>query len=362
MSSISNISNIYSKAGIFFERTENISVSSFNNMKTSSTKVLHFHLNQQKLKIEYIQAKSFLDCAHKCLYYVNSGSGQCNSYSYNNNSLLCELASLTYLEDPLPDRSDGGEKKVMVDVTVLESLPRNCRGGEHCCRPDNKCALNTGDCNHDHDCQGVSICGKDNCPIKSGGRWDAEDDCCERRCTPDHPCNEGEGHCESDSDCIKPGWAKCGNDLCLNTQYFPTAKYPNNSAWFGFTGSDNCCYRVCNKDYYRCGNGIAGCKTNEDCNDGHYCDTDMPLPTCYELNECEIDNTYFNGTAYCGIESTCTNNVGSFSCPCDSGFVAHVPWVGCRDKNECTEGGHTCKANTDCWNWYGSHNCTCKVN
>ena len=32
------------------------------------------------------------------------------------------------------------------------------------------------------------VCGTDNCPIKSGGRWDPSDDCCERRCTPEHPC------------------------------------------------------------------------------------------------------------------------------------------------------------------------------
>ena len=303
---------------------------------------------------------STIECARQCLHHQSSGSGVCNAYSYSNVSLLCELATLTFLEDPLPDGSDGGEKKVMVASGVLHTLPRTCRGGDHCCRPDDPCALGEGDCNHDHDCQGVMICGEDNCPT-SGGRWDAEDDCCERRCTPDHPCREGEGHCESDNDCINPGWARCGNDLCLNTQYFPTAQYPNNTAGFGFSSSDNCCYRVCNKDYNRCGNNVAGCRGDEDCADGHYCDTSMDQPTCYELNECDSDNLYFNGSAYCGIEATCTNSVGSFSCPCDPGFTAHTAWVGCRDINECTEGGSSCRANTDCWNWYGTHNCTCQV-
>ena len=207
------------------------------------------------------------------------------------------------------------------------------------------------------------VCGEDNCLNYwgVGGRWDAEDDCCERRCTQDPPCREGEGHCEQDSDCINSGWARCGNDLCLNTQYFPTAQYPNNTAGFGFSSSDNCCYRVCNKDYNRCGDNVAGCRGDEDCADGHYCDTDMDQPTCYELNECDSDNLYFNGSAYCGIEATCTNSVGSFSCPCDTGFTAHTAWVGCRDLNECTESGSTCRANTDCWNWYGTHNCTCQV-
>ena len=99
--------------------------------------------------------------------------------------------------------------------------------------------------------QGSMICGTDNCPY-TGGRWDSEDDCCERRCTPDHPCREGEGHCEADADCVNSGWARCGDNLCLNTQYFPTAEYPNNTAWFGHSSSDNCCYRVCNKNYNRC--------------------------------------------------------------------------------------------------------------
>ena len=198
-------------------------------------------------------------------------------------------------------------------------------------RADQPCALNGGDCNHDHDCQvleeleegrnryitgtetiwnfyvcicikpvffnfpckqslyclyscyfvlinlnlklkiqatkatllfflgqGSMVCGTDNCPY-TGGRWDAEDDCCERRCTPDHPCREGEGHCDADADCANSGWARCGDNLCLNTQYFPTAEYPNNTAWFGHSSSDNCCYRVCNKNYNRCGNSMSCC-------------------------------------------------------------------------------------------------------
>ena len=154
---------------------------------------------------EIFKAINYIDCAGKCLHYRNSGQGECNTYSFSPASQVCEIAKLTYLEDPKPDGSDGGEKKVMVDSRVIDELPRTCRGGEHCCRPDSPCPQDAGDCNHDHDCQGVMICGTDNCPIKTGGRWDDTDDCCERRCTPDHPCREGEGHCEYDSDCINSG-------------------------------------------------------------------------------------------------------------------------------------------------------------
>ena len=57
----------------------------------------------------------------------------------------------------------------MLDSRDLEVLPRTCRGGEHCCRPDQPCGLTEGDCNTDQDCQGVSVCGRDNCQLKSGG-------------------------------------------------------------------------------------------------------------------------------------------------------------------------------------------------
>ena len=92
--------------------------------------------------------------------------------------------------------------------------------------------------------------------------------------------------------------------------------------------------------------GEVGCSYDTDCVTGVVCDTSLELPKCVDIDECDIDNTLFNGTSYCGIETTCTNNVGSFTCPCLSGFTAHTPWVGCRDKNECTEGGHTCKVIT----------------
>ena len=121
------------------------------------------------------------------------------------------------------------------------------------------------------------------------------------------------------------------------------AQFPNNTAWFGFSSSDNCCHRYCNSLYRVCSNGEVGCSYDTDCVTGVVCDTSLEQPKCVDIDECDIDNTLFNGTSYCGIETTCTNNVGSFTCPCLSGFTAHTPWVGCRDKNECTEGGHTCK-------------------
>ena len=205
------------------------------------------------------------------------------------------------------------------------------------------------------------MCGRDNCDLKSGGRWDETDDCCERRCSPSRPCDEGQGHCEADADCARPGWARCGDNLCLNSQYFPVAQYPNNTAWFGFSSSDNCCHRYCNSLYRVCSNGEVGCSYDSDCVTGVVCDTSLEQPKCVDIDECDINNIKFNGTAYCGEDAFCTNTVGSFTCTCDPGYTQHTAWSGCRDINECTEGGHTCKTNTDCWNLIGSHNCTCKA-
>ena len=178
----------------------------------------------------------------------------------------------------------------------------------------------------------------------------------------------GQGHCETDADCERPGWARCGDNLCLNSQYFPVSRvgnifsreifqkyfqYPNNTAWFGFSSSDNCCYRYCNKLYRVCSNGEVGCRYDDDCVAGVVCDTSLDQPKCVDIDECQIDNLKFNGTAYCGQDAFCTNNVGSFSCSCDPGYTQHTPWDGCRDINECTEGGHNCKQNTDCHNLIG---------
>ena len=111
------------ECGFLFQSTRNISKSSFSASKKKSA-----------------QTESSLGCAQLCLHY-HTNTGTCNSYSYQAQSLQCDLASLTFLEDPLEDFSDGGEEVVMVEVEAMESLPRLCRGGEHCCRADQPCAL-----------------------------------------------------------------------------------------------------------------------------------------------------------------------------------------------------------------------------
>jgi hypothetical protein len=123
-----------------------------------------------------------------------------------------------------------------VNVEAVANLVQNCYGGDGCCRLENQCKLNEGDCSSEEDCVGHGlVCGTNNCltlglPNRSGGLWDASDDCCERQCTTEHPCPQGGGDCNIDSDCQRPTWQKCQADICLNSNYFLMAQFPNNTA------------------------------------------------------------------------------------------------------------------------------------
>ncbi len=84
-----------------------------------------------------------------------------NCFSYDETSKVCDLAYLTFLEDP-----DVGqiEKQIMVDFEAPTYIDKICRGGEHCCNRGklNLCGIGEGDCNTDNDCGGVLMCGKNN--------------------------------------------------------------------------------------------------------------------------------------------------------------------------------------------------------
>ena len=255
----------------------------------------------------------------------------------------------------------------MVDFEAPTYIDKICRGGEHCCNRGklNLCGIGEGDCNTDNDCGGVLMCGKNNCMKwrPPGGRWDEEDDCCEKRCTPEHPCKEGGGHCDVDADCQngEKGILKCGDNSCLNTDYFPRNIFVRNSETFGFTTTDNCCYKPCNKRYHLCGQDEVGCEDNEDCLPGYYCVKSAAQPYCSELNECLPNNGHFEGLAYCGQNTICTNTIGSFTCTCKTGFYDFVDHSGCIDIDECANGTAGCGPNTNCWNFPGHAVCTCKV-
>ena len=189
------------------------------------------------------------------------------------------------------------------------------------------------------------------------GMWDEDDDCCVKRCTREHQCKEGDGHCIDSNDCQSP--LVCGNDNCLDQTYFPRNIFTNNSETYQYSPTDNCCYRPCNKRYHLCGHHEMGCESNEDCQTGLYCNKNYYR--CEDINECSPNNRQFEGLVYCGSNSVCSNNIGSFTCTCNSGFNDFQPFDGCVDIDECKVGGNNCGGNTDCWNTEGSFLCACKV-
>ena len=95
-----------------YKATRNISTTNFYSMLTRT-----------------VQRLGHLDCAHSC-HYWETLEGTCNTYNYEETSRTCNLAKLTFLEDPAP-----GEAwlAIMVDTGVLEGLELRCRGGESCC-------------------------------------------------------------------------------------------------------------------------------------------------------------------------------------------------------------------------------------
>ena len=131
---------------------------------------------------------SVLACASLCKESL------CNSFKFSQPDSLCQLANLSYLEDP-----DVGETPVtiMISEAEVEGLKLFCRGGENCCGKESNrlCAegedglgsddddddgdVGQGDCDHDDQCSGLLQCGTDNCATKSGGLWDESDDCCQ---------------------------------------------------------------------------------------------------------------------------------------------------------------------------------------
>ena len=155
------------------------------------------------------------------------------------------MGLVTFLEDPSPGENP---ETIMVDTSIITDLNLVCRGGENCCGPESTrlCGEGEGDCHGDEDCSGTLQCGEDNCPLQSGGLWDTQDDCCERRCTSERPCPQAWGPCLSHSECqdSSNGFTICGSP-CLDRDFFALSEFPTAAALHGFSSSDNCCRRRC---------------------------------------------------------------------------------------------------------------------
>ena len=59
------------------------------------------------------------------------------------------------------------------------------------------------------------------------------------------------------------------------------------------------------------------------------------------------------------MNGNCTDNIGSYDCRCNTGYMGDGFY--CEDIDECNETNpiHNCDINADCTNTDGSFNCTC---
>ncbi|KAI8488027.1 hypothetical protein Bbelb_341450 [Branchiostoma belcheri] len=83
------------------------------------------------------------------------------------------------------------------------------------------------------------------------------------------------------------------------------------------------------------------------CNAGYVLNADGM--SCDDVNECDTDNG--------GCDQNCTNNVGSFECSCNAGYALNVDGLACDDVNECESDNGGCDQN--CTNTVGSFECSC---
>ena len=67
-----------------------------------------------------------------------------------------------------------------------------------------------------------------------------------------------------------------------------------------------------------------------------------------DINECKSANP-------CDDNASCSNNVGSYVCQCNNGFVGDGKT--CSDINECSTQSHNCKPGYQCVNTVGGYKC-----
>ena len=72
-----------------------------------------------------------------------------------------------------------------------------------------------------------------------------------------------------------------------------------------------------------------------------------------DIDECT------RGTHQCDMNATCTDNIGSYDCSCNTGYLGDG--FICEDINECNETSpmHNCDINANCNNTDGNFTCTC---
>ena len=186
--------------------------------------------------------------------------------------------------------------------------------------------------------------------------------------------HQGWGPCVSDAECedSSNGYTLCSTS-CLDRSYFPLDKFPLAAAVYGYGPGDKCCRQDqimtevlvssttssvckslagkgrgsgcrqvppmafkkcrhycftvwcdcgCRRRCYphdKCADGVIGCETSSDCQDGLECVGSGADRKCSDINECS-DIRFSDIVAnHCGDNAVCDNLVGGYQCLCVTG-------------------------------------------
>ena len=95
------------------------------------------------------------------------------------------------------------------------------------------------------------------------------------------------------------------------------------------------------------------------CNEGFYGTGDEAngfiegVSGCWNIDECA------SGLHHCLEHQECSDNIGSYGCYCEDGWIYVA--TECIDRDECTPGGHLCDIHAVCINNIGSYQCQCNI-
>ncbi|XP_065195321.1 fibrillin-3-like, partial [Sycon ciliatum] len=311
---------------------------------------------------------------------------------------------------------------------AVVSSTQVCQDNDECSTSAHKCDLTTTTCNntfgtyscgcrsgyvHSIDsttsCVDVNECGRNvtSCPTLSRCENTAGSFTCQ--CHYGYVLDSSSGTCVNINECLSgasgrpacgrnatcvdtPGSFNCrcrlgfelnGNNCgdvneCQNLPCIQNSECTNSPGSFscacnlGFTGDGR---QSCTEIDECASPKLNSCSPNADCLDqliGHQCSCRLGYSgdghTCQDINECLDEGT--RAQKLCGAGSVCTNNNGSYTCPCASGYSAHADDTAqgssvsttpvCRDDNECFTGLHACDPQRSwCENAIGSYKCHC---
>ena len=81
---------------------------------------------------------------------------------------------------------------------------------------------------------------------------------------------------------------------------------------------DRCCRRRCTP-LTKCDHDTLGCFNDGDCNDGLECVGTGLERKCLDIDECTDPRFISISQNFCGLNTTCVNHIGNYSCSCNPG-------------------------------------------